>query len=287
MVPLVLFAVCLLRAGSLVNSAPFQIGLFDWDENLINMPTRLHYELDGTPISLNITELNKLRGRLEREGTPDRLKPPAHDEMRYVEFRDPPIADKVYFLEQLEWALAHKSYGPDFNTFKEYVLQARPCALVTARGHNASTLRASVRLLMAKGLTTSERVAVADVLTARYSCDAMHPDRCLESYLDEWGFYAVNGPEFRSEFGAEDPGKEGTALSKTKAIRNFVERHLAKLADVSQEVEFRFSDDEPVNARSMRSFFVQLQEEFRGKFPRIRFEVVETSLSTEGGREEL
>lgn len=207
---------------------------------------------------------------LEVEDSQHRLK--SHSNT-YIEFSDPPFADQSYFEKHLKSALDQQQYGPDYAEFKRFMLRGDPYAIVTDREHGASTLRAGIRHVLDR-FSVVEKDMLGAALAERLSCD---PATCIDKYLDEWDFYAVNGPEFRARFGAQGPDARGTAFSKVKAIRHFVDKCLAKVRHSHSDIEFRFSDNEPLTIEIVRPLLAKLQDDKSTLFPRIRFLTVDTS----------
>jgi hypothetical protein len=181
--------------------------LFDWDDNVIKMPTsvcmdELSANGEWVPRQLSTLEYATARAHL------DRFRPPGGDWQRaYVEFGDVGPRGDAAFVDDLERALDSLEAGttktaPSFHKFKTALIAGRLFAVVTARGHSSATLRRGVEYFVDRVFTDEEkRSMIANLRHYRTYFDSHKPDEeaddvVLREYFDYNRFYGVSHDEF-------------------------------------------------------------------------------------------
>ena len=146
-----------------VSGRDFKYYIFDWDDNILHMPTKIlmeHLEEDGTwrPVELSTASFALVRSDHRH------YRPPSDGGWRaaFRNFADPEKAgEKNKFIEDTMTALARVSAGekpsPSYSTFKKTLVEGRIFAIVTARGHAPETIERAVRLFIENALTPLER----------------------------------------------------------------------------------------------------------------------------------
>ena len=90
---------------------------FDWDDNILFIPTQIHLEKkvgDGwVPVLVGTEEFREIRGLIGKEYRYGK------DDLYYA-FKD--FRDYDAFIKDTKEALRKKSFGPSFNKFIEYML---------------------------------------------------------------------------------------------------------------------------------------------------------------------
>lgn len=149
---------------------------FDWDDNLIFMPTNivLFHKDTEEEIILSTEDFATYRSDIGKdkefyiEG--DRIAEKKNKEVRnfqdymiigdgehkyrnsFREFRD---CDQKYFIKHLKEALHTKDFGPEWNLFAkatEDADNAKQVYIITARGHSAHTIYEGIKYLKEIGL---------------------------------------------------------------------------------------------------------------------------------------
>ena len=251
--------------------------IFDWDDNILFMPTRIHLQLDGKPISVTTREYAELR----------------HDKAYQLLNNNPDDAFEGFrdetgdFVGDTQQAIRDEKFAPSFPAFKKALIKARLFSIVTARGHSSATIRKGVELLIETCLSQTEKETMLSNIqkfNRLAGLDIPAEDR-LAQYLDLNGYIGVSSPGFLKIFNEHalagvDSGTSNPENSKTFAVRHFVEQtlELAKniMADVGQ-IAFGFSDDDPRNLATVRQF---LDEKLTTEFPTVDFFVYDTSKGT-------
>lgn len=159
-------------------------------------------------------------------------------------FRDLPDVDisKQPLLEDLEMALRQEGWkGPSWNHFHHAVLNQRPIAVITARGHHPDTVAAGLDLFAQKGYLPT-----------------------IPNYLD---ILPVSHPTVTEKLG----GGSVPEL-KRKAIRHAVEMAFETYGQ-SDFHRFGMSDDDPKNVQKIIEEFIALKKDY----PNNAFFIIETT----------
>ena len=103
---------------------------FDWDDNIINMPTTIKMlkktDSGWEKVNVSTSEFTKVR-----DDENYKLDDGAFDN----------FITEESFLSDLQQALNNKSFAPSFDKFKEALIYASPISIITARGHNPEVLK--------------------------------------------------------------------------------------------------------------------------------------------------
>ncbi len=280
-----------------VADRDFKYYIFDWDDNILHMPTKIrmeHKEPDGrwVPVELSTSTFALVRGDGEH------YRPPTDGgwDAAFRNFADPDDANEPNrFLEDTMSALAKISQGgrpsPSYSTFKKTLVEGRIFAIVTARGHAPATIEKAVRLFIDNALSPLERETMMSNLRGyrrwldkveRFGTDSEE----LDYYLGMCRYSAVTYDGFKARM-AQDPiykEKLATAttasrpeLAKEFAIRDFVEHvfhMLQRTGGLDRSVAIGFSDDDKGNVKSVSSY---IRAELSRRFDGIKFVVYDTS----------
>jgi len=269
--------------------------VFDWDDNILHMPTHIHLERRGAdsewaPYSVSTALFSVIRDDTEN------YRPPRGDwENAFVEFRDVEEDDVNVFLRDTRAAIDSVISGetetaPSFVRFKQALIEGRLFAIVTARGHDPAVIRAGVEYFIDRVLTDDDRKRMLGNL--RGYVRSFAPDERLDDddavltyYLDHNKYHGVMSPHFR----ALVTGAHGVAMSRTEegkqfAIRDFVEHviEITRMRGIEQPVSIGFSDDDVGNAEAVETY---IREELSKEFPAVKFVVYYTAdPDSPGGR---
>jgi hypothetical protein len=285
------------RVNDRVADRDFKYYIFDWDDNILHMPTRIRMEKrqpDGTwaphPVSTSVFSL--IRGDAVNYRPPGGSWPAA-----FVAFQDYANEPESNFLRDAREAIIRVSSGaerpaPSFRTFRKTLVEGRLFAIVTARGHASETLRKGVRLFVDLVLTPAEREEMlANLRGYRVCYDHVTQfgtdEEELSYYLGLNQYYAVTSPAFDDLLARAAAGPESPEHRKQYAIRAFVE-HVVRILARTQEGRLRrpvsvgFSDDDAGNVQAVQEY---IRTELARHFPGVKFVVYDTSDRTlEKGR---
>lgn len=229
---------------------------FDIDENILNLSSSIYLKHKKTGRFLKVSGKNFIAEQNfigKRGPFKDYCIDFSTQSGSFQEYRDQKIPWwKRPFIEQSFIQDIKKSIklpdvywqGPSWAYFCHAVLNQRPVALITARGHSASVLK--------KGLS----------LLVKYKHLACEPN-----YLD---IYAVNSPSFLKKYGLGQ--KYSTAELKNIAIGAAVKKAFIQYGYKSGH-RFGMSDDDPENLKQITEAMSKLKK----VYPKNAFFVFDTT----------
>lgn len=270
-----------------VADRDYKYYIFDWDDNILRMPTRIHLEQRGADgvwreIKVSTSRFAELRNDTQN------IRPPGGDwEQAFQEFRDLGRLEDNAFLRDTRTALepvirGEQPAAPSYSQFKKALIDGRIFAIVTARGHGPDIIRKGVEYVIDQILTPDERAKMIRNLRGyMHAFDEEHEtysdQEVLQRYLDLNKYHGVTSPAFKALMKSEGAsGAENPEAAKQFAIHDFVHHvlELVKGRGFSKPVSIGFSDDDPGNIRAVESYIRALLGK---KFPGIKFVVYDTS----------
>lgn len=273
-------------AGPDEDEISFQYYMFDWDDNILHMPTKIYLEKrmdtgwERHPVSTN-------QFALIRQDT-ENYRPINGDwDDAFEEFYDVGQRGERAFLEDTIEALdpivrGDTQGGPSFRRFRKALVEGRLFAIITARAHSSDNIRAAVQYFIDQVLTPDERGEMIANLRRfnRYFGEdevSLSDEEILDKYLQLNKYRGVTSPEFQEAVGADvESGAQSPARAKQLAIREFVNHVLTLVGDhrSTRPISVGFSDDDAHNVGTVIRF---IEEELAHEFPDIRFVVYDTS----------
>jgi len=288
--------------GSKVNTEvakrDFKYYIFDWDDNILHMPTRIYLEkLSRDGVWRSVAVSTSTYALVRTDTAHYRMPQNGGRAAAFRDFQDAPNAcsDDLAFIRDTKSALnriaSGESPGPSFETLRKTLREGRIFAIVTARGHAAETIREAVRLFIDRVLTQEERDEMLTNLRGyRYCFDKVDKfgtdEEELDYFLSMCRYHAVTNPDFHerlvgdSDFGvrfAEASADERPELAKEFAIRDFVEhlfRTLQRTNALGHQVAVGFSDDDAGNVSAVSDY---IRSELARRFGGFKFVVYDTS----------
>ena len=267
--------------------------MFDWDDNILHMPTRIHLERrtdqGWEPYPVSTAEFAKIRRDTVN------YRPVGSDwDKAFIDFYDVGKRGPRAFLDDTRKALKpileRKARGaPSFYKFKKALIEGRLFAIITARSHSSDAIRKGVEYFIQRILSGDERAKMIRNLRkyVRHfdgDPDGMSDKAILANYLSLNHYRGVTSPEFQKIMGRKVGGSESPEKAKQIAIREFV-RHVISLVKKrlgDETISVGFSDDDAHNVASVEEY---LRTELAKQFPRIKFVVYDTSdRKKRGGR---
>ena len=259
---------------------------FDWDDNLLFMPTSIILLSDkDDEVPMSTEDFAEHRQQIGKE-------PFNYNGTAIVDFAPNPFrnfrseGDKRFVLDSL---LAQP--GPSWNDFVECINGGSIFAIITARGHNPKTLKEAVyNLIMSNHLGINSKTLSTNLKRYRnlggdVNVDGKTISTLTKNELNEYLNLCRFEPVTFGDGDASNP-EEG----KIKAMRNFIgyckemaqeigEKAFFKNDIVNNEIEpiIGFSDDDERNIEKMKGF---LEKEYE-KNP------VKTYLTKGGNKKEV
>jgi hypothetical protein len=252
---------------------------FDWDDNIVIMPTQIMLSTEeGYEVGMSTEDFAKYRQRIGQE-------PFDYKGEIIVGYAEDPYrnfgvsGDKKFIVDSL---LAEP--GPSWSDFVECINGGSIFAIITARGHTPSVLRESIyNMIVTNHNGINAQTLINNLKEYRdLSGEVMKDDQLLiKEYLDMCKYHPVTYGE-----GSASNPEEG----KIKALREFINyvkyqsQKLGKKVSFTNDVtnnfvpQIGFSDDDPGNIESIKSF---LDKEYEDESP------VKTYLTKGGEKKEV
>ena len=229
---------------------------FDWDDNLMYMPTKIYLkDEDGNSVGMSTEDFAEYRSEVGKEP----FEYEGHTVVGFDDdaFRDFKVTgDKKFLVDAMK-----APTGPAWGDFVEAVNNGSIFAIVTARGHTPSVLKNGVYNLIKKnkhGINEKELVKNLRKYRVIADEDEMTDDELIRTYLEMCKWHPVT-------FG------EGSAANpeelKVSAMKQFME-YVRNLSQRLQEKAYMknkisnyftpyigFSDDDLKNVQTMKKHF--------------------------------
>lgn len=226
---------------------------FDWDDNLLYMPTKMHVQeiVGDTVIDREISsgKFAEIRGK-------DNWIVPNY---AFVEASDKGPRGENAFLEDTKTAIQNGKWGPSWESFKECLINANIFMIITARGHEPNTIRETVFWIINNVLTEVEqKELLGNIIKFNIQFDVReYNTELIKMYLDSCTFIGVDSDFFRNKYG--DIGREvSPEEGKKVAIKDFIERINKFGKRVNSDVSLGYSDDDLKNVSKLTEFFMNL-----------------------------
>ena len=268
-----------LREGIEEGQPDLKYYAFDWDDNIVIMPTQIMLQSEqGGEVGMSTEDFAEYRQKIGKE-------PFDYNGEMIVGYAEDPYrnfgvqGDKKFIVDSL---LAQP--GPSWDDFVECINGGSIFAIITARGHTPTVLRDSIyNFIVTNHNGISAESLIQNLKEYRdLSGEVMRDDQLLiKEYLDMCKYHPVTYGE-----GSASNPEEG----KIKALREFINYVKYQSSKLGQKVSFTndvtnnfvpqigFSDDDPGNIESIKSF---LEKEYEDEKP------VKTYLTKGGEKKEV
>ena len=251
----------------IVNGTPdLKYYAFDWDDNIVHMPTKIYTLSDeGEEVGISTEDFAVLRERIGKE--PFSYKGDTIVEFAEDPFRDFSVrGDKQFLIDSLR-----AKPGPAWDDFVESINNGSIFAIITARGHHPETIKNAIYNMIIRnyeGLSKDQLIKNLKKYREFAGDDEMNDTELIKSYLEMNRYHPVS---FGDDVGASKPEE-----LKVKAMEDFVlyvkgmAGLLQKKAFLKKGLAFKFapvklptigfSDDDERNVEVMKRHFEKIDE---------------------------
>jgi len=248
---------------------------FDWDDNIITMPTTIKM-LKKTDVGWEKINVSTSEFSIFRDEENYKLDDGAFDN----------FINEESFLTDLQQALSNNSFAPSFEKFKEALIYASPISIITARGHTPETLKKGVELIISNTFNEEELSKMIDNIQQIFTeLEGKEPEIILKTYLDSQDYHPITSEIFTKKFDLESGSPLDPEESKKIALRDYVSKIVAKTSEMVNtqynKLSVGFSDDDLGNINAIIPF---IKEVLQVEFPEVKFVVYDTS---EGGMNKI
>lgn len=242
---------------------------FDWDDNILRMPTVIHMErlVDGEWVPTDVTTADFAVVRGDTENYRILNGDPA---AAFSEFRDNGPRGKDAFLLDVKKAIAEDRYAPAWDDFVECLTSGAIFAIITARGHEPEAMRPGIEYIIDSVLTDEQKQEMYSHLLAylymfkdenienvsRLLENLSEPskDPIVKAYLDNCDLVGVSAPSRSGS--ASNPEK-----AKEEALMQFADKADRFASMIGKKARIGFSDDDPGNVRHITELAKDLHHE--------------------------
>jgi len=229
---------------------------FDWDDNLMYMPTKIYTKDDkGKVVGMSTEDFAEYRTEIGKEP----FEYEGHTIVGFDKnpFRDFNVPGDEGFLKDAMKAPT----GPAWDDFVEAVNNGSVFSIITARGHTPSVLKNAVYNLIKKnkhGLNQKELVKNLKKYRELADEDDLSDEELLRSYLDMNRYHPVS---FGQGSAANPEQLKVDAMKEFMTYVNNLSRRLQEKAFMKNKISnyfvpyIGFSDDDLRNVQAMKKHF--------------------------------
>jgi hypothetical protein len=219
-----------------------ELRIFDWDDNLFYMPTKIKMDQlinnEWLPINVSNHDFKKFRELPEYR-------------LHNNSFNN--FIDDEAFKIDIKESINTNSIGPQFLHFLNILRSGLDFAIVTGRGHSKNAINFGIHLIIEEFLTINEKEYL----------NSKHTD--IKSYIDNQSIFAVDSQEFKLLiFGVGESSDINWELYKYRVdtrkvlaidyyIRNYIDNNQFK------DLRIHFSDDDPKNILTVLNYLRNLK----------------------------
>ena len=229
---------------------------FDWDDNLMFMPTKIYLkDKEGKSVGMSTEDFAEYRTQIGK----DDFEYEGHTIVDFDKdpFRDFRVTGDKKFLKDSKTA----KIGPAWSDFVEAINKGSIFSIITARGHTPSIIKKAVYDLIKKNAHGIDSNKLAkNLLKYRELADEdkLTKDQLIKTYLDMCRFYPVSFGE-----GSATNPEQGKIDAMEEFIRyvKLMSHNLQKKAFMKNKISnyftpfVGFSDDDVRNVEKMKSHF--------------------------------
>lgn len=210
---------------------------FDWDDNLLEMPSLIYVIENGKEVGLSTSEFAKKRATEKIQ----------YSDEPFREFRMK--NDDKFMRDSIESLLSGKT-RESWNDFVECINNGSIFSIITARGHSPEIMRETVKTMirLEMGGINYNQVINSLIDFIKTSKDVIYKD-LINYYIDDLcKFYPVSHPSINGDSG-------NCELAKTRCFDNFIDhiKNMINKLDYDMEnIVIGFSDDDDKNVNLMK-----------------------------------
>jgi hypothetical protein len=242
---------------------------FDWDDNILNMPTKIHMEhlVDGEwiPTKVSTAEFAEVRN--------DKDSWRINYDVAFIEFRDQGERGDLAFLEDAKTAISQGKFGPAWDDFIECLSAGSLFAIITARGHESDAMRKGIEWIIDNVLTEDQIYSMYNNLMKyayhfgedrgesndRLLKGQPSKNKLISEYLDSCDFVGVSSPSRGGSPDNPEKAKEEALLSFQTKVNDYAQK-------IEKKAKIGFSDDDLKNVKHIEDLYANLHKE---QFPNI------------------
>lgn len=246
---------------------------FDWDDNILNMPTEIIVITeDGSEIGMSTADFAIYRDKLSKK---EIVQYKGENVVGIAQnaFRNFGDSQGNVFLQDLKKSISNRNFGPSWKDFIECLSNGALFAIITARGHESKTMREGVEWIIDNVLTKDEIYKMynhclkfsyylgGDENVNRLPSNKPSQDELIKEYLDHCDFVGVSAPSRGGSPSNPEKAKEDALMSFIDKVDNFINEIKDSTGDDSWVAMIGFSDDDVKNYKHIENLVDNLHNE--------------------------
>lgn len=230
---------------------------FDWDDNIVHMPTEIMLKNDeGDEVGMSTEDFAKYRSMVGKENF-------EYKGNTIVGFSDNPFrffrteGDKQFIIDAM-----NAKVGPAFDDFREAINNGSIFAIITARGHNPETIKQGVYNYIVSnfnGIDKEELIKNLKKYRSFVGEEEMDDDQLIKTYLELNRYHPVSFGDVKGATNPEEAKIEAmeSFVNYIKAMAGLLQKKAYLKKDISNKFnpKIGFSDDDPKNVEVMKRHF--------------------------------
>lgn len=230
---------------------------FDWDDNIVHMPTEIMLKNDeGDEVGMSTEDFAKYRSMVGKENFD-------YKGNTIVGFSDDPFrffrteGDKQFIIDAM-----NAKVGPAFDDFREAINNGSIFAIITARGHNPETIKQGVYNYIVSnfnGIDKEELIKNLKKYRSFVGEEEMDDDQLIKTYLELNRYHPVSFGDVKGATNPEEAKIEAmeSFVNYIKAMAGLLQKKAYLKKDISNKFnpKIGFSDDDPKNVEVMKRHF--------------------------------
>ena len=246
---------------------------FDWDNNILDMPTKIHMEhlIDGDWMPEDVSTSDFAIVRSDNENWRLLNNDPAS---AFSEFRDNGPRGEDAFLDDVKIAISEKKFAPSWDDFIECIINGSVFSIITARGHEPRPMRKGVEYIIDNILTNDQKDEMynhllkfvylfngdgIDTIPRFLDTNTPSKNKLVINYLDNCDFIGVSAPSRGGNASNPEEAKEMALLDFKSKIDKFAK-------NIGLKARIGFSDDDLKNVKHIEYLMNNINHE---RFPNI------------------
>lgn len=239
---------------------------FDWDDNILHMPTVIHMQKNVNGVWRNIdvstSDFAKVRSDENYrilDNDPDKA---------FSEFRDFGLRGNNAFLMDTISSIKNGNFGPSWDDFIECLISGCIFSIITARGHESESIRKSIEWIIDNYLSNDQKYEMYNnILKFAYlyrdedKYDVLYKDinnisksPLISMFLSNCYFVGVSNPKGESSATNPEKAKQECLLKFKRDIDTLSKR-------IGVRFSIGFSDDDIKNVKHIEDLMNNLNHE--------------------------
>jgi hypothetical protein len=168
--------------------------MFDWDDNIMFMPTKIYMKTeDGSEIGMGTEDFAHYRNKLNPK-TGEAIEPFEYENETIIGLGKEPFKDFRSGLNDFVKDMSNATLGPAWSDLVEAINSGSYLAIITARGHNPKVLQDALKILIENEYEGISKDSFMNSITKRNRKAGLETDDFeteLDDYLESCLFYTV------------------------------------------------------------------------------------------------